>query len=210
MAAYFHADGLGSIIRMTNAAGAVTVTRGYDAWGNPELGVGEPGFAFTGREWDPETGLHYYRARYYDPRLGRFLSEDPIRLRGGFNLYRYVYNKPTRFTDPHGLCGEPESCYYQSYVCWGSSCMCQICWYRAKACPTDNENDKAVICVWVTRHGCASPTDQSPDPDTEGPTWDPAPPGGGEPDVYEFEADVPKVDLDETGRARPPSVRNPQ
>ncbi len=60
--------------------------------------------AFTGREWDPEIGLYYYRARYYDPKAGRFLSEDPIGFAGGdVNLYSYVWNNPTLFADPFGL-----------------------------------------------------------------------------------------------------------
>jgi RHS repeat-associated protein len=59
--------------------------------------------AFTGREWDPETGLYYYRARYYDPSIGRFLSEDPIGLEGGVNYFRYVGNNPVTATDPDGL-----------------------------------------------------------------------------------------------------------
>jgi RHS repeat-associated protein len=59
---------------------------------------------YTGRELDAETGLYFYRSRYYDPSVGRFLSEDPI----GFgaqdaNLYRYVGNSPTNFIDPMGL-----------------------------------------------------------------------------------------------------------
>ena len=63
---YFHADGLGSVVKTTNSAGALTLTRRYDASGNLEAGASEPGYAFTGREWDPEAGLYYYRARYYD------------------------------------------------------------------------------------------------------------------------------------------------
>jgi RHS repeat-associated protein len=65
-----------------------------------------PGFgikAFTAREWDPETGLYYYRARYYDPKGGRFLSEDPIGFGGGVNFYAYVGNGPTNWIDPFGL-----------------------------------------------------------------------------------------------------------
>lgn len=58
---YFHADGLGSIVKTTTSAGAVTATRRYDAFGNLELGATN-GYAFTGREWDTETGLAYYRA----------------------------------------------------------------------------------------------------------------------------------------------------
>jgi RHS repeat-associated protein len=80
---YFHADGLGSIAKITNAAGASTLSRRYDAWGNLELGSTTGSYAFTGREHDPESNLGYYRARYYDPRAGRFISEDPIRFLGG-------------------------------------------------------------------------------------------------------------------------------
>jgi RHS repeat-associated protein len=61
-------------------------------------------FAFTGRDRDEETGLQYHRARYYDPTLGRWLSEDPIGFAGDpWNLYRYVGNAPTMYTDPSGL-----------------------------------------------------------------------------------------------------------
>jgi len=71
---YLHADALGSIVKATNAAGGVILSRQYDAWGNLEAGADESGSAFTGREWDPEPGLYYYRARYYEPRVGRFIS----------------------------------------------------------------------------------------------------------------------------------------
>ena len=61
-------------------------------------------FAFTGREWDEDAGLYYYRARWYDPELGRFLSEDPIGFGAGdANLNRYVGNAPTNMLDASGL-----------------------------------------------------------------------------------------------------------
>jgi len=100
---YFHADGLGSIVATTDSSGNVTSRRQYDAWGNLEVGADQPGYAFTGREWDPETGLYYYRARYYDPKIGRFISEDPIGFAGGPNAYAYVGNLPTSAVDPLGL-----------------------------------------------------------------------------------------------------------
>jgi RHS repeat-associated protein len=99
---YFHADTLGSIVKTTNAAGAVVASKRYDAFGNLELGAAN-GAAFTGREWDSETGLYYYRARYYDPRVGRFIGEDPIGFKAGANFYAYVMNRPTAFRDPLGL-----------------------------------------------------------------------------------------------------------
>jgi RHS repeat-associated protein len=98
-----HADALGSVVKVTDAAGAVTSTRQYDGWGNQQLGTTEPGYAFTGREWDPETRLYYYRARYYDPKIGRFVSEDPIPFVDGPNPLSYVGNNPATFRDPLGL-----------------------------------------------------------------------------------------------------------
>jgi len=61
-------------------------------------------FTFTGREYDPASGLYYYRARYYDASTGRFINKDPIGFRGGdTNLYRYVGNNPVNWIDPWGL-----------------------------------------------------------------------------------------------------------
>jgi RHS repeat-associated protein len=59
--------------------------------------------AFTGREWDPETGLYYYRARYYDPKVGRFLSKDPVGFAAGPNYYTYVLDNPVNRVDPSGM-----------------------------------------------------------------------------------------------------------
>ncbi len=99
---YYHADGLGSIAKETDGSGVVTNTLRYDAWGNIETGARD-GFAFTGREWDPETGLYYYRARYYDPRDGRFTSEDSVGFAAGdANFYGYVSSRPTIARDPDG------------------------------------------------------------------------------------------------------------
>lgn len=101
---HYHADGLGSIVKETSAVGAVTNTLRYDAWGNIEAGARD-GFGFTGREYDSETGLLYYRARYLDPKSGRFISEDPISFSGGSNFYTYVSGNPIRLRDPLGLLG---------------------------------------------------------------------------------------------------------
>ena len=73
----------------------------YDAWGKIEVGASEPGYAFTGREWDPEAGVYYYRARYYDPAVGRFLSVDPRWTRQP-SSYEYVDNAPVSYSDPSG------------------------------------------------------------------------------------------------------------
>jgi RHS repeat-associated protein len=95
---YRHLDGLGSLVT-TIKSGAIISTVDYDAFGN---GGTVTGYGYTGREFDPETGLLYYRARYYDPKIGRFLSEDPIRWRG-LNSYSYARANPVRWKDPLGL-----------------------------------------------------------------------------------------------------------
>jgi RHS repeat-associated protein len=65
----------------------------------------------AGAQYDQETGLYYMRARYYDPELGRFLSEDPIGIAGGLNLYAYAGNDPVNASDPAGLdpCTTPDN-----------------------------------------------------------------------------------------------------
>ncbi|MHB9050224.1 MAG: RHS repeat-associated core domain-containing protein, partial [Pirellulales bacterium] len=64
----------------------------------------QPRFTYTARELDSDTGLYYYRARWYDAATGKFMSEDPIDFAGGDqNLYRYVRNSPLLYTDPSGL-----------------------------------------------------------------------------------------------------------
>jgi RHS repeat-associated protein len=101
---YYEADGLGSITSLTNAAGAVANTYTYDSYGNltaSSASVSNP-FSYTGREFDSETGLYFYRARYYDPTVGRFLNEDPTGFRGGINFYGCVDNNPINRTDPDG------------------------------------------------------------------------------------------------------------
>jgi RHS repeat-associated protein len=102
---YYQADGLGSVTSLTNAAGTAAQNYTYDSFGNIIATTGSlvNSFRYTGREWDTETNLYYYRARYYDPNIGRFISEDPIHFKSGINFYSYVSNSPTGFVDPSGL-----------------------------------------------------------------------------------------------------------
>ena len=104
---YYHADGLGSITGLSDATGTMVQTYSYDAFGNVTVSgsrnVAQP-FAFTGREYDTETQMYFYRARYYDPQAGRFVTKDPIGFGSGdVNLYAYVENSPVNLIDPDGL-----------------------------------------------------------------------------------------------------------
>ena len=101
---YYQTDALGSIIALTDETGAIKTQYTYDPFGNVTISgeASDNPFQYTGREND-ETGLYYYRFRYYSPELQRFISEDPIGLLGGINLYSYVRNRPTRYIDQMGL-----------------------------------------------------------------------------------------------------------
>jgi len=101
---YYHADGLGSITSLTNVSGNVVQTYSYDSFGNiTQTGSISQPYAFTSREYDSETGMYFYRARYYDPKVGRFVTKDPIGFAGGDeNLYAYVGNNPVIWIDPSG------------------------------------------------------------------------------------------------------------
>jgi RHS repeat-associated protein len=104
--AWYLTDHLGTVHDLTNAAGSIISTLTYDSFGrivNATNPANIDRFTYTGREFDSESGLYYYRARYYSPSLGRFISEDTIGFAGGdANLYRYVGNSPTHANDPSG------------------------------------------------------------------------------------------------------------
>ena len=102
-ATYYHQDGLNSAILTTDSVGATQGMQRFDAWGNKATSAGTiPTFGYTGREPDA-TGLMFYRARYYDPTMGRFISKDPAGMPDGVNRYAYVSNNPTNATDPSGM-----------------------------------------------------------------------------------------------------------
>jgi len=106
---FYHADGLGSVTSLSNSAGALAQTYAYDSFGKQTSSSGSltNAFLYTGREFESETGLYFYRARYYDQNVGRFISEDPARLSGdGPNFYAYAQNRPTLLVDPGGLLAE--------------------------------------------------------------------------------------------------------
>jgi RHS repeat-associated protein len=104
---YYSQDGLGSITSLTTSAGALGNTYRYDSFGNLTSSSGSIAnrFQYTAREFDIETGLYFYRARYYDQTVGKFINEDPSGTSGGSNLYEYALNNVVNLYDPTGLQG---------------------------------------------------------------------------------------------------------
>jgi RHS repeat-associated protein len=101
---FYHADGLGSITSLTDGSGQLAASYIYDSFGKLAASTGtitNP-FQYTGREFDSETGLYNYRARHYDPQIGRFISEDGFRFQAGVNFYPYTSENPVNFIDPSG------------------------------------------------------------------------------------------------------------
>ena len=108
---WYHNDVSGLPRELTGADGSVVWRADYRAWGNTlrteqaAVENTEPVYQplrYQGQYFDAETGLHYNRFRYYDPDAGRFVSQDPIGLAGGVNLYQYAPN-PLSWIDPLGL-----------------------------------------------------------------------------------------------------------
>lgn len=102
---YFLSDAINSTIALTNSSGAIQNTYSYDHYGNATQSnatLTNP-YQYAGRETDT-AGLYYYRARYYSPMMGSFISEDPARFAGGqLSFYAYVDGNPLNYIDPYGL-----------------------------------------------------------------------------------------------------------
>jgi len=122
---YYHQNALWSVEAVSDNLGNVVERYAYDAygqpsiynglgvavpvnaWGTPHSPIGNP-WMFTGRQFDEETGIYFYRARYYDPGKGRFLQRDPLGYVDGMNLYEYVSGNPVGWSDAFGLVTDAE------------------------------------------------------------------------------------------------------
>ena len=103
---YYNADGLGSVTSLADGSGTPQATFVYGAFGVLKSSTGSLAneYRYTAREYDQDTGLYYYRARYYESATGRFLNEDPIGFQGGeYNFYQFVRDNPITLIDPSGL-----------------------------------------------------------------------------------------------------------
>jgi RHS repeat-associated protein len=135
LTSYYEQDGLNSVSSLSNSSGTLAQTYIYDSYGKVTAFTGNltNSFQFTGREFDAETGIEHYRARYYDSTVGRFISEDPVGQLVGPNFYEYVLNRPTTLIDPSGEFPSPTRPYRWRY-CTGSevSACKKICEFEGK------------------------------------------------------------------------------
>ena len=110
---YYHDNSIGSVVALTDSSGAVIERYRYNAYGETTVLAADGNtvragsavsnnYAYTGRRLDMETGLYYYRARYYSPERGRFIQRDPLGYVDGMGVYAYAGNNPVNFLDPDG------------------------------------------------------------------------------------------------------------
>jgi RHS repeat-associated protein len=132
-------DALGSVVALTDTSGAIQTSYSYEPFGKTTMS-GTPNSnsqKYTGRE-DDGTGLYYYRNRYYLPSMQRFISEDPIGLAGGINLYCYVGNNPISLRDSLGL--KPSNSWADTWFELADIRSAQAWWDKASAEMVQNGN----------------------------------------------------------------------
>ncbi|ECH2413692.1 Rhs family protein [Salmonella enterica] len=114
----YHCDHRGLPLALISPDNTVAWRAEYDEWGN-QLSEGNPEhleqlIRLPGQQYDEESGLHYNRHRYYSPGQGRYITQDPIGLEGGINVYIYPLD-PINFVDPLGLAGNPATATHITY-----------------------------------------------------------------------------------------------
>ncbi len=137
---YYHTNALGNVTALTNPSGVVLERYKYDAFGQVTFltASGSPlssssynnNILYTGRYYDTESNLYYYRARSYHPYFGRFLQRDPLGESQGSNLYNYVSNNPINLRDPSGMMSNDQRKMYGAPTSTGSRnafCMAGTC-----------------------------------------------------------------------------------
>ena len=108
---YYHYDGRGNVTGLLNKYGMQVAGYSYDAFGNTLNTWGKAStndYRFSTKETDA-SGLVYYGARYYNPRIGRWITKDPMGMIDGPNVYAFVRNNPVNYIDLWGLCGEKDT-----------------------------------------------------------------------------------------------------
>jgi RHS repeat-associated protein len=159
----YRRDHLGSIREVVNATGVMQSRYDYDLWGRITLlaGVFQSDRGYTGHYFHAPSGLHLSLYRAYSAELGRWLSRDPIGIRGGINMYSYVLNSPVNKNDPLGL--------YALMVCCrckdgGASMRCQIYEWTNFDHEPDLHNPDKVSAPFDTNVGPNSESDTPNDP----------------------------------------------
>jgi RHS repeat-associated protein len=154
--AYYHNDQLDTPVQATDKAGNIVWAANYDAFGRAAITTPtattdkptiESQLRLPGQIEDPETGLYYNFRRYYDPSIGRYVTQDPIGVDGGFNLYRYAEADPINKRDPTGEILP----YVIAFATCMASCMLQDAAINLITGECNNFGDSAKNCAI----GCA-------------------------------------------------------
>jgi RHS repeat-associated protein len=124
---FYHCDHLGTPLALTDRQGQIVWAAKYDPWGNIQEEFNpnniEQNIRLPGQHHDKETGLYYNRHRYYDPKIGSYINQDPIGLLGGINNFTYASGDPVNRIDPYGT---DDFGPIFNAICPGSSCSAPL------------------------------------------------------------------------------------